>query len=188
MIKYAIVGNIASGKSTVEEILRNNGYKVFDTDKIAHEILNNSNEIREIFKSYDIITDNKIDRKKLAKIVFSDKNQLKKLEAVIHPKVKEEILKIFNMNFDIVFISVPQLFEAGFENLFDKIIFITAQKDIRLKRLIKRNNCSAEEGLQRIESQIPDENKLQKCDLVIENNDSVDNLKNLVNKIFPSNR
>ncbi len=126
MIKYAIVGNIASGKSTVEEILRNNGYKVFDTDKIAHEILNNSNEIREIFKSYDIITDNKIDRKKLAKIVFSDKNQLKKLEAVIHPKVKEEILKIFNMNFDIVFISVPQLFEAGFENLFDKIIFITA--------------------------------------------------------------
>lgn len=188
MLKYAIVGNIASGKSTVEEILKNKGYKVYDTDVIAHNILDNSTKIREIFKNYDVFTDNKIDRKKLAKLVFGNKNLLKKLESVIHPEVKEEILKIFKQDFDIVFISVPQLFEAGFEDLFDKIIFITAKKEIRFKRLIKRNNYTEEEALQRIEAQVSDEYKLKKCDFVIENNGSEDDLKQQVNNIILSSK
>ena len=114
MLKIAITGNIASGKSTVEKIIENNGYKVYDTDKIAHKILENSDEVKKAFKT--------VDRKEIAKIVFSSPEKLKLLESIIHPKVKEEILKIFNREEKLVFISIPQLFESGFDTLFNKII------------------------------------------------------------------
>ena len=86
MLKIAITGNIASGKSTVEKLIENNGYKVYDTDKIAHKILENCSEVKEAFGTTD--------RKEISKIVFTNPEKLQLLEAIIHPKVKEEILKI----------------------------------------------------------------------------------------------
>jgi dephospho-CoA kinase len=183
MIKYAIVGNIASGKSTVEKILKNKGFKVFDTDEIAHKILENSADVKTAFKDYDIFTDNKIDRKKLANIVFNNKKELKKLEEIIHPLVKIEILKIFEENYSEVFISVPQLFEAGFENLFDKIIFLTANEDIRIERLIKRNNYTKEQALARIKAQ-SNSGKIEHSDYVIENNGTIEELCEKLDRIF----
>ena len=82
MLKIAITGNIASGKTTIENIIKKSGYVVFDTDKIAHEILTNSTEVKNFFG-----TDN---RKEIAKIVFTDSNKLKFLESICtglpHPK------------------------------------------------------------------------------------------------------
>jgi len=92
MLKIAITGNIASGKSYVEQFFRDKGYAVFDTDKIAHEILENSPDVKNAFKNFDILSDGKIDRKKMAGLVFSDKTLLTKLENIIHPLVKDEIL------------------------------------------------------------------------------------------------
>lgn len=173
MIKIAITGNIASGKSTVEKIIESNGYKVYDTDKIAHDILANSKEVIEIFGTNN--------RKEIAKIVFSDKNMLQKLEALIHPKVKKEIENIFSSELDIVFISVPQLFETGFDNLFDKIIYVTADKNIREERLMKRNNFTKEDAEKRINAQ-NETNKKEKSDFVINNNSSLENLENQVSE------
>ena len=168
MLKVAIVGNIASGKSTVEKILEEKGFKVYDTDKIAHEILESS---EDVFKEFG--TNN---RPEIAKIVFSAPDKLRKLEEIIHPLVKEKLLKIFENNFDLVFVSVPQLFEAGFENLFDKIIYITADESTRRERLMKRNSLSPEEAQKRIEAQKED-NKKERADFIIENNDSLDKLR-----------
>ena len=186
MIKIAITGNIASGKSAVEKLLSAKGFTVYDTDKIAHEILENSNEVRLAFKDFDILTNDKIDRKKLGDIVFSNKNLLQKLEAIIHPLVKDKLLKIFEKDDFIVFVSVPQLFEAGFETLFDKIVFITAPEETRLERLMGRNNLTREDALKRIVAQEKDETKIPKCNFVIQNNADLTNLERQVNGLLAS--
>lgn len=178
MIRLAIVGNIASGKSTVEDLIKSYGYKVFDTDKIAHQILENNQKVKEVFGTDD--------RKKIAKIVFSDSKKLKILEAIIHPEVKKEILKIFELKEDFIFISVPQLFEANFEALFDKIIFISADENLRLERLMKRNNLSKEDAQKRISAQMNEKEKISKSDFVIYNNESFDELEKEVNVILKS--
>lgn len=186
MIKVAITGNIASGKSAVEKLLSAKGFTVYDTDKIAHELLENSNEVKEAFKGFDIYSDNKIDRRKLGKIVFSDKTKLEILEEIIHPQVKNKLIEIFEKDEFIIFVSVPQLFEAGFENLFDKIVFITAPEEIRLKRLMTRNNLTKEEALTRISAQEKEETKIPKCNFVIQNNADLTNLERQVNGLLAS--
>ena len=175
MLKIAITGNIASGKSTVEKIIENNGYKVYDTDKIAHKILENSEDVKKAFKT--------VDRKEIAKIVFSTPKKLKLLESIIHPKVKEEILKIFDSEDKLVFISVPQLFESGFDTLFNKIIYVTADRALRLERLIKRNNLTIEEAEIRINAQV-EKDKIKKSDYIIENNTDLVNLQNKVKEVL----
>ena len=186
MIKIAITGNIASGKSAVEKLLQAKGFTVYDTDKIAHDILENSNEVKDVFKNYDIITDNKIDRKKLGNLVFSDKTLLHKLETIIHPKVKNKLLEIFEQDDFIIFVSVPQLFESGLETLFDKIVFITTPEEIRLERLMQRNNLSKEDALRRISAQEKEETKIPKCNFVIQNNADLTNLERQVNGLLAS--
>lgn len=175
MLKIAIVGNIASGKTTVEKIIESKGFKVFDTDKIAHKILESSNEVIKEFGTNN--------RKEIAQIVFSDSDKLKKLESIIHPLVKIELEKIFASNENIVFVSVPQLFESGFDSLFDKIIYITADESIRKERLIKRNSLTPKEALTRIKAQ-NENNKKEKSDFIIENNSDITNLENRVNDIL----
>lgn len=172
MLKAAITGNIASGKSQVEKIISEK-YPVYDADKIAHKILENLKD----FYGYDVFTDGKIDRKKLGELVFSNPDLKKKLEEIIHPQVKQEILKIFEQDLPVVFISIPLLFETGFDRLFDKIIFVSADSKLRLERLMKRNNFTKEEALRRIQSQGAEEEKIQKSDFVICNNSTLTDLK-----------
>lgn len=175
MLKIAIVGNIASGKSTVEKMLEDKGFVVYDTDKIAHTILASNKEIENEFGT--------LDRKEIAKIVFSDVNKLRLLESIIHPKVKMELEKIFKKDENIVFISVPQLFESGMNTLFDKIIFIDASEKIRLERLIKRNSLTEEDAMKRINSQ-KESNKREMSDFVIENNGNLEELQAQIDKVI----
>ena len=175
MLKVAIVGNIASGKSTVEKIIQSKGFKVFDTDKIAHEILASNKDIIKEFGTNN--------RQEIAKIVFSNLNKLKKLESIIHPLVKNELEKIFTRDEKIIFVSVPQLFEAGFEKFFDKIIYITADEKIRKERLMKRNSLTLEEAQKRINAQ-QENDKKEKSDYFIKNNDSLEDLNKQVLNIL----
>lgn len=186
MIKVAIVGNIASGKSIVEKYLEKS-YPVIDTDKITHDLLEkNQTKILEMFNKNDLLDNGFLSRKKLSNLVFSNKELLKKLENFLHPLIREEILKFFenNKNKKLIFVSVPLLFEAKFENLFDKIIFIYANDNLRLERLMKRNNLSKTEALKRINSQISQEKKITHCNYVIKNEQNLETLYEKVNIIL----
>ena len=176
MIKYAIVGNIASGKSEMERVLDKHGFVVLDSDLMAHDILMDKPDVAKAFTDYDVFEYGRLSREKLGKLVFNDNILKQKLEEIVHPLIKEEIETSFNvyLDEDAVFISVPLLFEVGWEGLFDKIVFIKSDDNIRLERLINRNGYSKEYAQQRINSQIPQNEKINRADYVIENNSTKD--------------
>ncbi len=181
MIRIAIVGNIASGKSTVEKILENLGYKVLDTDKVCHNLLE-SEEVVSTFKIYDVFDDGKISRSKLGNLVFSNDELKTALENLMYPMVRKKIEDFFKQNNteDFVFVSAPQLFEARMENLFDKILFIYCDDTIREQRLVLRNNYTKEYAKLRMSKQMGQDEKADKSDWVIYNNASVEDLKERV--------
>lgn len=190
MKKIAITGNIASGKSLVEKILDDLNYVVLDTDKINNDILLNDNETKQeiisAFKNYDITDNKNISKEKLGNIVFNNKQEKEKLEKILHKKILEKVdfYAHENNNKDFIFVSVPLLFEANWAKYFDKILFISAKEEIRLKRLMERNNLTKEQALSRINSQDKEENKIKKSDFVICNNSDLISLKNQVNTVL----
>lgn len=191
MLKVAIAGNIASGKSTVENILMEKGYKVLDTDVISHELLRDESIKKNIitaFSEFDICDDGDISRPKLGKIIFADEELRKKLESILHPRIKNEIVKFFEhlekQGEKIVFVSVPLLFESKFEDIFDKILLVYADDKIRLQRLIARNKVSLKHAENRLKIQISQDKKLSLADYVIYNNKSLLDLYKSVEAIL----
>lgn len=186
MLKIAITGNIASGKSYAEKILAQVGFSVLDTDKIAHQLLENDDVRKKIIISFfgmDILEDGKISRPKLGKLVFTNPILKQKIESILHPLIKIEIDKFFklkeNSGEKVVFVAVPLLFEAKFESMFDKILLICADDKTRLKRLLERNpNLSEEDALNKMYAQLPQEEKVKKSDFVIYNDSSLQNFSN----------
>ncbi|HNW26770.1 MAG TPA: dephospho-CoA kinase, partial [Candidatus Gastranaerophilaceae bacterium] len=177
MIKVAITGNIASGKTAVEEILRKKGYQVLDTDDISHTLLEDKKVKEQIiseFEKFDIVENNEISRHKLGKIVFTDIKLRKKLEEILHPLIKKEIRRFFRQceskGEKIAFVSVPLLFEVNMQKLFDKIVLVHADTQFRLQRLVSRNNLTIEQAKNRIKIQMPQDEKLKLSDYVIYNN------------------
>lgn len=182
MIKTAITGNIASGKSQVENFLISLGFSVIDSDKINHNlIMYNSDVISELKNTFgdEIIENSVISKEKLAQIVFNIPQKKSQLEQILHYRIKKAIDTFFEQhkNENIVFASVPLLFEAEWEKNFDKIIFVSADENIRLKRLMNRNNYSFDVAKKRIMAQDAEKSKIKKSDFVILNNSDLENLK-----------
>ncbi len=185
MLKVAITGNIASGKTAVQKILETNGFVVLDSDIAAHRLLDDNSAVIEAFKNFDILDNGKISRDKLGKIVFNNENLLQKLNGIIHPQVRAKIEKFFEENKDknIVFVSIPLLFECGMENMFDKIILVKTPDNIRLERLIKRNGYTKDYALKRIACQISQDEKVSKADFVIDNGGEIEDLTHQVSTL-----
>ena len=183
MIKLAITGNIASGKTLIESLLYEQGFITMDTDKIVHNLLSQDKDIIEkvnnLFDTDVKDREGKIDRKKVGDIVFNDKNKLEKLEKILHPTVKNVVDKFFQENEKekILAVSVPQLYEAGWEVYFDYVLLIIADDKIRLKRLIKRNNITEDAAQKRLAAQISQEEKIKKADFVIDNSGNIENTR-----------
>lgn len=180
MKKIAVCGNIASGKTTVQKFLEEKGYKVLDTDDVSHKLLTVKNkELFDTFKSYDVFENGEFSRYKVGQLIFSDSIARQKISSIMHPQIADEIKKFFEANKSekLVFVGIPLLFEAGMEYLFDKIIFVYAEDDIRLERLLKRNNYTLEHAKARMDSQTSQIAKLNKCDFIIKNNSDIESLK-----------
>lgn len=183
MQKIALTGNIASGKSLVETQFQSLGVDIIDADKIAHEVLCEKLGVLQQLFGKEILNQGQLSREKLAQIVFSNPARKQKLEAIIHPEVKERI-ENFQKGKQISIASIPLLFEVGWEGDFDKVILVIAKDSLRQKRLIERNGLTKEQAKIRMNAQFPQGEKIKKADFVIDNNGSIEETFEQVKQIY----
>jgi dephospho-CoA kinase len=173
MFKNAIVltGGIATGKSTVANLFNLHGFLTIDADKIAHKLLDiHSDKIAELFGN-QYIENGKVIRKELGNLIFNNKEEKEKLEAFIHPLIKEEIVKeaaLFEKNNKPYLIDIPLFFENGNYDI-DRNVVVYTPKDVQVKRLMKRDKSSEEEALSRINNQMDIEEKKKRAFYIIDN-------------------
>ena len=190
-----LTGGIVSGKSTVALMFKDLGAKIVDADKLGHSVILPHKpaweKIVKIFGKDILQNDLTIDREKLGKIVFANQPFLKKLNDITHPEItkiiKKEIDSLKNKTYNqkkILIIDAALIYEAKIDRLMDKIIVVYIDEDEQIKRLIKRNNLSKDEALQRIKSQMPMKEKVKMADYVIDNSNSLDKTKKQVEKIW----
>ena len=176
ILNIGITGSIACGKSTVSNYLKDKGYTIIDADKLGHIALT-SDEVREkLEKSFGlrIIENNEISREKLGKLFFVNVENLKILNSIVHPYIRRQILQLQEKHSDerLVFLDIALLFEAGFEDLVEKIIVVHINEKEQLTRLMNRNSLSSEAAMNRIKSQMSSEDKSKLGDYVINNSNT----------------
>ncbi len=176
-MKIGITGGMGSGKSFVCSIIENLGYPIFYSDKEAKWLMeNNASLIAEIKKivGNNAYTNNKINKEEIRKYIFDSAEKRKKLNEIVHPAVTQHFdywAQQFASN-SLIFNESALLIETGSYKRFDKIILITASQDVKIKRLIQRENVSTEEIRMRMNSQLSDEVKKNHADYIIENNET----------------
>ncbi|WMT30205.1 dephospho-CoA kinase [Bacillus aerius] len=172
-----LTGGIASGKSTVSQMIKEKGIRVVDADIIAKAAVSKGSaalhQIVQTFGEAVLLPNGELNRQQLGAIIFSDEEKRKKLNAIVHPEVRKEMLEQrdegVSNNETFVVLDIPLLFESKLEGLVDRIIVVYTTPELQLSRLMNRNGLSEEEALNRIHSQQPLEEKCQKADRVIEN-------------------
>jgi len=179
--KYAIVltGSISTGKSTVSKLFASLGFHIIDADQIAHQVLDEQNQaIAEMFGKA-LIHQGKVDRKALGAIVFVDSDKRKKLEALLHPLIYNEIERLSAQQDKLgkpYFIDIPLFFEGGRYPI-EKSLVVYATKEQQLERLMNREGYTKEEALNRINTQIPVEEKRKRASYVIDNSGTLTQLE-----------
>ena len=181
MKRIGITGGIGAGKSLVAEIIKAMGYPVYNSDERAKELTDSNPKIKEglihLFGE-EIYQNDKLNKFALAQAIFSDDSLREKVNALIHPIVREDFnLWALAQNNSLVFNESAILFETGSFKNFDAIILVYAPTDLRIKRIMKRDNCSENEVLKRMNSQFSDEEKYQLTEFRVLNDEQTPLLK-----------
>jgi dephospho-CoA kinase len=174
MLKVGLTGNIGSGKSTVSRIFEVIGIPVFHADKEAKELYNLEivkQRILDIFGK-EVFSENSVDFKKLANVIFSDKDKLQTINNIIHPLVFERFNRWLIDNNDSPYIIHESaiIFENNLQSYYDKIINVSADTDIRIERVINRDGVEKNMVINRIKNQMSDTLKSELSDYIINNN------------------
>jgi dephospho-CoA kinase len=182
----ALTGGISTGKSTVCNLFKLHGFLTIDADVIAHRLLDeNSNKIASMFGE-QYVQNGKVLRKELGKIIFSNEENKLKLEALLHPLIKEEIIKeskIFEEQNKPYFVDIPLFFEKMSYPI-PKSLVIYTPKELQIQRLMKRDNIDENEAKLKISNQMDIEEKRKLADMVIDNSQNLKHLQNEVERII----
>lgn len=186
-----ITGNIGSGKSSVSNYLKTRGYKIIDADDIVREIYKNDEFKALMIDNFgEYIVENSVtkelSRNKIAKIVFYDKEKLELLEKIITPFISKSFqnLKEKFSNEDLLFFDIPLLFEKGYDKEMDVNVLVFCNDEIRYNRASLRDNKTIEDIIAIDKNQIPQDEKLYLSDYTINNNATLYDLEEEVDKFL----
>lgn len=187
-----LTGSIASGKSTVSKMLQQKGYPIVDADLVARQVVERGTDtlkkIEALFGADVIKRDGSMDREKVGALIFTDPAQRKRLNDIIHPAIRAEMLRQKNeflaAGHQTIVMDIPLLFESKLQHFVDKILVVSVTEENQLARLMERNGLNEKDARSRIASQLPMFVKEEGADAVIYNNGSVDEAARQLEKIL----
>ena len=176
-----ITGGIASGKSTVTEVLRQQGYQVIDADQVVHKLQEPGERLYQAllstFGSSILQEDGRLDRPKLGAMIFGNPQLLEQSSQIQNQIIREELAgrrDLLAETEDIFFMDLPLLFELQYEDWFDQIWLVDVTEETQLSRLMTRNALSQVEAEKRIAAQLSLQEKRKRADVLIDNNGSLE--------------
>lgn len=192
MIKLGITGGLGSGKSMAAGFFQEFGAIVYDADYIAKTLINENAELQQKLKGgfgeKIFSNDGKPNHALLAKTAFSSRVKQQELNSIIHPYVLHELERIFRVEkakgTSFLAIEASMLYEANSEMQFDRVLVVTASKDIRLQRSLNKNMLTHDQIQKRMALQLSEEEKISRADYVIYNEDSPNDLKRKCQEVF----
>ncbi|NDV78510.1 dephospho-CoA kinase [Dysgonomonas sp. 511] len=178
MITIGITGGIGSGKSTVSQLFELLGIPVYIADRESKRLVATSPVIKEKLIAMfgeELFDGGVLDKALLATHIFNDKEKLAAVNAIIHPEVKNDFINWASSqaHFPVVAQEAAILFESGFDKLMDKVVMVYTPLDMRIERVMARDNIPREKVLERIQNQMPDEQKAELSDFVIVNDNKL---------------
>ena len=185
MLTIGLTGGIGSGKSSVAKLFKDLQVPVFDTDVIARELVEPGqpalNEIRKIFGDDILLSDGTLDRQKLKERIFDDNTSRKKLESILHPRIREKLLLLINRCTTPYCVAViPLLVEHNWQKIVDRVLVVDVDEHVQYQRVLQRDNLSEEIIQKIINSQVSRKKRLSAADDIIHNDGNLDDLKRKV--------
>jgi dephospho-CoA kinase len=193
MVKIGITGGIGCGKSEVCRLLEANNIPIIHADLVAREMIDShegiKSQVKKIFGDDIYLTTGKLDRKRMAEIIFNNDQAKERLNSIVHPHViayqEAELKKLeASQQYRFAGVEAALIFEAGVEKLFDIIVVVAASEKTIVKRLMKRDGITKDDILNRIHSQMPLADKIKRADFVIHNVGSLDELNHKVKRLI----
>ena len=192
MLVIGLTGGIGTGKSEVAGLLQSLGAEVIDADQVGHEAYTPDSEswraVVNAFGEEILRPDGQIDRGRLGAIVFSDPDQLEKLNGIMHPRmarmVGDKIEVLRDKGAPAVVVEAAVLFEAGWDSLVDEVWTTDSPVELVIERLQARNGMGEEEVMRRINSQMDRSERIERSDLVVDNSGDVTSLEETVKALW----
>jgi dephospho-CoA kinase len=193
VLTIGLTGGIGSGKSTVTRILGDLGGRIIDADRIGHEVYRPGTvgwtRVVEAFGQDIVSSDGTIDRRKLGAKVFSDPSALRRLNAIVHPLIAEEVRSRIERWREEdpsapVVVEAAVLLEAGWDELVDEVWVVVTDPHLAVERVTRDRGLAAEEVRKRIASQLPDEKRREAADCVLSNTGSLEELREAVERAW----
>lgn len=192
-MRIGLTGGIAAGKSLVSDTLAELGAWILDADAISREVVEPGTAglkaVAEEFGEGVLHPDGSLNRAALGAEVFADEKKRERLNAILHPIIKAEMLsrgeEIERQHpGDMIVFDVPLLIESGWQDVAEEVWLVTAPLEQRIKRIALRDGLDREQAVQRIASQMPDEEKAKYANIIINNGGSIQELRRLVEKLY----